>query len=84
MIMENELCTVIIQFHDGRNSEDLYIPTDISGIDLILALNEAYGLHMNTNDTNHLSIRSENPIRLIKGEKTLSDYGIMNGSIIYV
>lgn len=77
-------CTVIIRFTDGRASEDLDIPLDISAIDLIIALNDIYQLGYDVSRINEYSLKSENPIRLLKGSKQLKQYGLINGSCINI
>ena len=75
-----ERCTVIVNFSDGRPSEDVSIPLDISALDLLAGLNEAYGLGYDSSRLNQYSVRMENPICLLKGTKSLRDYGMMDGS----
>lgn len=77
-------CTVIVNFNDGRKSEDLDIPLDISAIELIIAFNEIYNLGYDLSHLNEYSLKAENPICLLKGSKQLRDYGLMNGSEINI
>lgn len=79
-----ERCVVIVKFQDGRQNEDIDIPLDISAIDLIVALNDIYGLGYDLNRINEYGIKVENPICLLKGSKELKKYGLMNGSIINI
>lgn len=51
--------------------------------DLVLALNSAYDLGIDTSDIKNCYLKSEYPIALLKGNKTLAEYGIRNGSCIY-
>lgn len=62
---------------------DLEIPLDITVSELIFGLNEAYKLNIDTSTINSCYLKSENPIALLRGNKTLRQYGIRNGSIIY-
>lgn len=77
--------TAIIIFHIiKRNlSVDLEIPLNITANELVLALNTAYELGIDTSDIKNCYLKAENPIALLKGNKTLADYGIRNGSDIY-
>ncbi len=67
----------------SRNQQvDLDVPLDMSANELVLALNEAYDLRIDTADIKNCFLRSENPIALLKGNRSLHDYGIIDGSII--
>lgn len=80
--MKQNAVNVIFNMHHRKVSVDIEIPLDISANDLILALNEAYQLEIDTTDIKKCFLQSENPIVLIKGGKTLRELGIHNGSII--
>lgn len=77
--------TAIVTFRNYKiNSEtDIEIPLDISANELVIALNNAYGLEIDTGNVNKCFLRAENPIALLRGKKTLREYGIRNGSVIY-
>lgn len=62
---------------------DLEIPINITANDLVLALNQAYHLGIQTEDIRYCYMVCENPIALLKGNKTLEEFGIRNGSVIY-
>lgn len=61
---------------------DLEIPLDISANELVAALNAAYELGIDTSDMKNCYLKTENPIALLKGNRTLSEFGLRNGSII--
>lgn len=66
-----------------RNIEcDIEAESDITANDLIRGLNAAYNLGINMNDINSCYLKTENPIALIKGDKTLEEYGLRQGTII--
>ena len=46
------------------------------------ALNEAYKLEIDTSNIKNCYLKSENPIALLRGNKTLAEYGIRNGTLI--
>jgi len=48
----------------------------------VLALNEAYGLEMDTENIFSCYLVAENPIAFLRGNKTLKEFGIRNGSYI--
>lgn len=79
--MENK---AVVTFRILKRGEehDLEIPLDITANDLVIALNSAYQLGIDTTDMKQCYLKSERPIALLKGTKILSEYGIMNGSII--
>lgn len=76
---------VIIKFYmvNRNTAVDLEIPTDISTIDLLRALNNVYSLGIDTSDIKQCYIKMENPIALMRGNKLLSNYNIRNGSILF-
>lgn len=82
--MENK-AIVVFRIHKRNFEADLEIPLDISANDLVNALNTAYDLGIDmTNMTNikNCYLKSERPIALLKGNKSLKDFGIRNGSVI--
>ena len=55
-----------------KNSEvDIDIPLDISANELIIALNNAYELGIDTSDVKKCYLKSENPIALLRGNREL-------------
>lgn len=61
---------------------DLDVPLDINAGELLMGLNQAYGLGLDVDDSAQCYVKTENPIRLVHGRKTLAEYGIMTGSVI--
>lgn len=82
--MEDEKADVIFVIENRNEKKDLRIPLDISATELFTALNTAYSLGIDTADIKNCVLKSERPIALLKGSKTLKEFGIRNGSIIYV
>lgn len=80
--MGKDTAIVIFRIQKRDYMVDLDIPLNISANELVMALNEAYDLQIDTSDVKNCYLKSENPIALLKGNKTLEDYGIRNGSII--
>lgn len=80
--MNQETATVIFNIMRENYTTDLQIPLNISANELVLALNTAYGLGIDTTDIKNCYLKSENPIALLKGNKTLAEFGLRNGSII--
>ena len=61
---------------------DLEIPLYITANDLVVALNTAYELGIDTSDIKNCYLKAEKPIALLKGNKTLAEFGVRNGTII--
>lgn len=80
--MDINRAIVIFQIVKEGREVDLDIPLYISANDLVIALNEAYHLEIDVTDIKHCYLKSENPIALLKGNKTLAEFGIRNGSTI--
>lgn len=80
--MNKETAIIIFNIIDRNISVDLEVPLDISANDLVNALNSAYHLNIDTTDIKNCYLKAENPIVLLKGNKTLSEFGIRNGSVI--
>lgn len=81
--MDNKNIIVVLNIDDGRIIKDIEIPLDITANELIIALNSAYKLGMNTEDMSLCYLRSENPIALLKGTKTLLEFGLHHATVIY-
>jgi uncharacterized ubiquitin-like protein YukD len=78
--------TAIVEFCNLENgtTAELEVPLWITANDLIQGLNEAYELGMNIEDIFSCHLVAENPIAFLRGNKTLKEFGIRNGtSIIY-
>lgn len=80
--MNKEKAIVIFNNKKNNMSIDLEIPLAISANELVEALNTAYELGIDVSDIKNCYLKSENPIALLKGNKTLAEYGIRNGSVI--
>ncbi len=81
--MENK-AIIILRIFKQNFETDLEIPTDITANDLVIALNNAYDLGIDTGNVKNCYLKAENPIALLKGNKLLSDFGVRNGTIINI
>lgn len=81
--MDRDFAIVIFNIIKKNIVVDLEVPLDISANELVIALNNAYELGINTTDIKNCYLKLENPIALLKGNKTLSEFGVRNGSVIY-
>lgn len=76
---------VITFYNYNENYEmELEVPLNITANDLFYALNESLKLEMDVEDVYNNYLVSENPIAFLKGNRTLEEFGIRNGTkIIY-
>lgn len=81
--MNNDVAIVIFKIVNRDTEVDLEVPLDISANELVIALNTAYELGIDTKDIKNCYLKAENPIALLKGNKTLGEFGLRNGSLIY-
>lgn len=68
--------------YDEKYELELEVPINITASDLIYALNESLNLQMDTEDIYNNYLVSENPIAFLKGNRTLEEFGIRNGTNI--
>lgn len=80
--MNKENAIVIFKMIKKNLSLDLEIPLSISANELVEALNTAYDLNIDVSDIKSCYLKSENPIALLKGNKTLAEFGLRDGSVI--
>ena len=80
--MARETAIIIFNVVNKGISVDLEIPTDITANELVVALNNAFDLRINMDNIKKCYLKAEHPIALLRGNKTLSDYGIRDGSVI--
>ena len=82
--MENERIMAILYIHNVNKRIDINIPSDITANELIIGLNQGYQLGMDTSDISKCFLQVENPIVLLKGNRTLEEFGLRNGSVINI
>ena len=80
--MNNDNAIVIFNIIKRNISVDLEIPLSISANELVVALNTAYDLGIDTSDIKNCYLKAENPIALLKGNQTLASVGVRNGTVI--
>lgn len=73
---------IIFRIKNKNVETNLDIPLDISANDLVTALNSAYDLGIDLMNVKDCYLKAENPIALLKGNKTLKEYGVRNGTVI--
>ena len=77
---------VIVILHIKRLSKkyDVEVPLYITANDLVKGLNIAFNLGINIENINECFLRCENPIVLLKGNKTLREFNLRNGTLINI
>lgn len=80
--MNREVAIVVFNIVKRKFSVDLEIPLNITANELVVALNTAYELGIDTTNIKNCYLKAENPIALLKGNKTLREFGVRNGSTI--
>lgn len=81
--MDSETAIVIFVNHNNEYGVDLEVPLNITANEFVKALNTAYKLEIDISDIKNCYLKAENPIVLLKGNKTLAEFGIRNGSKIH-
>jgi len=81
--MAKESVTVIFQVHNRNQVFDVEIPLNITANELVIGLNAAYDLGIDTTNAKNCYLTAENPIALLKGNRLLSEYGLRNGTVIH-
>lgn len=76
--------TIIVVFERERTGQsfDIEVPLQITANDLIYALNEGLRLGINLEDISKCYLSCENPIALLRGNQTLEELGLRDGSRI--
>lgn len=80
--MERNKAIIIFNNCKQNTTVDIEVPLDITVADLVWGLNNAYELNIDTTDRRNCYLKAENPIALLRGNRTLAQFGIHNGSII--
>lgn len=75
---------IIMQFERDKTGEnfDIEIPLHITANELIHALNKGLNLGINLADVSQCYLKTENPIALLKGDITLEEFGLHDGTKI--
>lgn len=71
-----------LNIHKRNYMCDIEVERNLTANELVVALNQAYGLGINLSDITQCYLKTENPIALLKGNKTLEEYGLRNGTVI--
>ena len=74
---------IIMIFSYNGEKRDIEVPNNITANELVLGLNNGYNLGINMSNPDECYLRAENPVALVKGEKTLEELGLRNGTTIF-
>ncbi len=81
--MNKDSATVVFNMTKRNTVTDIEVPLYISANELVIALNEIYDLKIDTGNIKNCYLKAEKPIVLLRGNKTLADFGVRNGTVIY-
>jgi uncharacterized ubiquitin-like protein YukD len=82
--MDKDKIIAILYIHKENKQYDIEIPLNITANELVIGLNKAFKLGIDVTDIKQCYLRTENPIALVKGNKTLADFKLRNGTIINI
>lgn len=82
--MENGRIAAVLYLRKTNEKIDIDIPLDITANELITGLNSGFSLDMDTGDLSLCFLRTENPVAFLRGNKTLAEYGLRNGTVINI
>ena len=82
--MGRERIVAVLERHREGKRTDVDLPLNITANEAIIGLNQAFGLGMDTSDLSRCFLRTENPIALLKGNRTLEEFGLRDGTVIDV
>ena len=82
--MGRERIVAVLERHREGKRTDVDLPLNITANEAIIGLNQAVGLGMDTSDMARGFLRTENPIALLNGNRTLEEFGLRDGTVIHV
>ena len=82
--MNDDKVIVILNIKRLSKKYDVEVPLYITANDLVKGLNTAFNLGINTENINECFLNCENPIVLLKGNKTLREFNLRNGTLINI
>lgn len=80
--MDNENAVILFKILKKKITVDLQVPLYITANDLVVALNSGYNLGIDISDIKKSYLKSEQPIALLRGNKTLKEFGVRNGTVV--
>ncbi len=75
---------IVLKDQNKRTDRIIEVSQDMKANDFIMAIVKTFGFHLKEEKPSHYFLVSENPIVLLKGSKTLKEFGLRNGSEIII
>lgn len=82
-VVHSNNAIITINLIKTRQSHDIEVPLDLSASELCSALFQKY-LPDQYGDMQQYYLKAERPIALLRGERTLREYGICDGTVINI
>ena len=80
--MSKGTAIIVLNLTKKNINADIEVPLNISANEFVVALNSAYDLGIDTTNIKNCYLKAENPIALLRGNKSLMEFGLRNGSVI--
>ena len=80
--MSKGTAIIVLNLTKKYITADIEVPLNISANEFVVALNSAYDLGIDTTNIKNCYLKAENPIALLRGNKSLMEFGLRNGSVI--
>lgn len=80
--MSKGTAIIVLNLTKKNITADIEVPLNISTNEFVVALNSAYDLGIDTTNIKNCYLKAENPIALLRGNKSLMEFGLRNGSVI--
>ena len=80
--MSKGTAIIVLNLTKKNITADIEVPLNISANEFVVALNSAYDLGIDTTNIKNCYLKAENPIALLRVNKSLMEFGLRNGSVI--
>ena len=80
--MSKGTAIIVLNLTKKNITADIEVPLNISANEFVVALHSAYDLGIDTTNIKNCYLKAENPIALLRGNKSLMEFGLRNGSVI--
>lgn len=80
--MSKGTAIIVLNLTKKNITADIEVPLNISANEFVVALNSAYDLGIDTTNIKNCYLKAENPIALLRGNKSLMEFGLRTGSVI--
>lgn len=80
--MKRDKAVIVLNLQSRGTTTDVEVPLNITANELVTGLNSAFGLGIDTKNIRMSYLKAENPIVLLKGNRTLEELGVHTGTVI--